>query len=181
MACALFTGNKLNLRYPEADERDVVRDASFMAAIWRLLRTKIRDRRSDSGTQMALMNAVYVGAGQPLERVLDARQVAPTDKRIPLAQTPLRGVACGFEAVATLGEFTSCLRFATHFTAPATDLNPATPWQLELYAEDLKAYAAASEAYRQRPEEPRESGTGISKCNGKFKRLRNTRCGMEAQ
>ena len=53
------------------------------------------------------------------------------------------GVACTFEQVATLGEFTSCLRYATHFTAMATDLNPATPWQIEVYAQDLTPYAAA--------------------------------------
>ena len=105
---------------------------------------------------MALLNAVYVCAGQPLERVLDGRQVAPADKRIPLAQTTLRGVACSIEPVATPGEFTSCLRYATHFTAMATDLNPATPSEIEVYAQVLKPYAAASEAYQQRAEGPRE-------------------------
>ena len=38
----------------------------------------------------------------------------------------------------------------------STDLNPATPWQIEVYAEELKANAAASEAYQQRAEGPRE-------------------------
>ena len=86
----------------------------------------------------------------------DDRQFAQADKRIPLAQTALRGVACNFDPVATLCECTSCLRYATHFTATATDLNPVMPWQLVVYAEDLKAYAAASEASRQRVEGPRE-------------------------
>ena len=88
----------------------MLKDASFISAIWRLLGTKRQDRRSDDVTQLALRNAVNVGAGHTLERVLDARQVAPADKRIPLAQTTLRGVTCTFEQVATLGEFTRCLR-----------------------------------------------------------------------
>ena len=90
MAYGIFTGSKINLRYTQAEERDVVGDAYFIAAICRLLRTKIRDWLRDEDAQMALMNAVYVSAGQPLEQVLDARQVAPMSKRIPLAQTPLR-------------------------------------------------------------------------------------------
>ena len=156
MGCSLFTGTKINLRYTQTEERDVVRDSYFIAAMWRLLGTKIRASRRDEGNQMALINAVYGPAGQPLERVLDARQVAPADKRIPLAQTTLRGAACSFEPVATQGECTSWVRYATHFTAMATDLNPTTTWQIEVYAEYLKAYAAGSEAYRQRAEGPRE-------------------------
>ena len=116
----------------------------------------MQDRRRDDATQLELPNAVNVGEGQPLERVLDAQQVAPADKRITLAQTTLRGVACTFERVATLGEFTRCLRYATHSTAKATDLNPATPSEIEVYAQVLKPYAAASEAYQQRAEGPRE-------------------------
>ena len=124
----------------------------FFAPICRLLGTKIRDRRRYDGTQMLLMNAVYVGAGQALERVLDARQGAPADKRVPLAQTTQRGEAGTFQPGATLGEFTSCLRYATILRAAATHLNSATPLQLEVYAEDVKAYAADGEAYRQRAE-----------------------------
>ena len=41
MACALFTSNKVNLRYAPIPERDVLRDAYFIAAIWRLLGAKI--------------------------------------------------------------------------------------------------------------------------------------------
>ena len=156
MACALFTGTKSNLSYIQADESDEMRNVYSIVAIRPLLEIEIRDWRRDDATQMALLNAVYVGAGQPLELVLDAHQVSPSDKRIPLAQTTLSGLECSFEQVATLGEFTSCLRYATHFTAMASDLNPAKPWQIEVYAEDLNAYAAASEAYQQRAEEPRE-------------------------
>ena len=110
MACALFTGTKSNLRYTQAEERDVVGDAYSIVAIWPLLETEIRDGRRDDATQMALLNAVYVGAGQLLYRVLDARHVAPAEKRVPLPQTTLRGIVCSFEPVARLGEFTSCLR-----------------------------------------------------------------------
>ena len=95
---------------------------------------------------------MYVGAGRPLEHVLDARQAEQAEQRIPLAQTTLRGEACDFQPVATLGAFTSYLGYATHFTATATDLKPAPRWQVEVYAADLKAYTAASEAYRQRAE-----------------------------
>ena len=35
--CAPFTGYKLNLRYTQMEERYLVRDASFIAAIWCLL------------------------------------------------------------------------------------------------------------------------------------------------
>ena len=147
MASSLFIGTKINLSYTQAEERDVVRYGYFFEAMCCLIGTKIRDYRRDEGNQMALLNAVYVCAGQPLGRVLDARHVALADKRIPLAQTTLRGVACSIEPVATPGEFTSCLRYATHLTAMATDLNPATLWQIEVYAEDLTPYAAAREAY----------------------------------
>ena len=115
MACSLFTGTKINLRYRQAEERDVVRDAYFISAIWRLPGTNIRDWRRDDGNQMALLNALYVGTGQPLERVLHARQIAPPDKGIPLVQTTLRGAACTFEPVAKLGEFTSF--YATQLTS----------------------------------------------------------------
>ena len=105
---------------------------------------------------MELMNAVYVGAGQPVERVLNARQLGHADKGIPLPQTTLRGAVCDFQPGATVGAFISWLRYATHFTPTAQDLNPATPWEIEVYGQDLKAYAAASEAYRQRAEGPRQ-------------------------
>ena len=85
MACSLLTGTKGNIPYAQFDERDVLRDASYISTIWRLFGMKIQDRRTDDATQLALRNAVNVGAGQPLVRVLDARQVAPADKRIPLA------------------------------------------------------------------------------------------------
>ena len=48
------------------------------------------------------MNSVFVVAGEPLESVLDFRQVAETAKRVPLAQTTLVGTAGSFEPVATL-------------------------------------------------------------------------------
>ena len=66
MACALLTGTKIELRYPQLRERDGHSDASFMAAIWALLAAKIVERRRPDTTQFALFNAVYVGAGQPL-------------------------------------------------------------------------------------------------------------------
>ena len=67
----------------------------------------------------------------------------------------MRGEQCTFEPEATLGAFTSCLRYATHFTATATDLNPAAPWQRELYAADLQHYAVASDVHRQSIEAPK--------------------------
>ena len=135
--------------------RDVLRDAYSVAAIWRLFGEKIVEERRSVETHLALLNAVYVGAGQPLEQILDNRQAEPAAQRVPLPQTTLRGEQCEFEPEATLGAFTSCLRYATHFTATATDLTPAAPWQLELYAADLQHYAAATDAHRQRVEAPR--------------------------
>ena len=40
-ACGLFTGTKVNLREGPAPERDVLRDAYFVTAIWRLLGEQI--------------------------------------------------------------------------------------------------------------------------------------------
>ena len=73
MACALFTSTKVHLRSATIPERDGLRDAYFIWAIWRLLGEKIVERRRSVETPLALLNAVYQGAGQPLERVLDAR------------------------------------------------------------------------------------------------------------
>ena len=100
------------------------------------------------------MNAVYVGTGRPLERILDDRQVVKAEQREPLPQTTVKGDECGFEPEATLAAFTSCLRYTTRFTQTATDLSPAAPCQIELYASDLRFYEAVSDAYRQRAAMP---------------------------
>ena len=89
------------------DFRDVVREANFISAICRLLGTEIPNRRRSEERQIALINAVYLGAGEPLESVLDARHVAANDKRVQLGQETLLGLACTFDTDATLGEFTS--------------------------------------------------------------------------
>ena len=44
MACALFTSNKVNLRNAQTPERDVLRDAYFIAAILRLLERRLSRR-----------------------------------------------------------------------------------------------------------------------------------------
>ena len=44
IASSLFTGTKVNLSHAQFEERDVLTDASFIVAIWRLLGTKIQDR-----------------------------------------------------------------------------------------------------------------------------------------
>ena len=98
LACSILTGNQVNLRYSQLEERDVVIDAYFIAAIWRVLGGEIRERRSRKERQLALMNAVYVGAGDPLESALDVRKVAAKDKRVSLAKETLLGVACTFRA-----------------------------------------------------------------------------------
>ena len=105
------------------------------------------------------MIAVYVGGGEPLESVLDMGQVAMIAKRVPLDQEYLDGMACSLEPVATLAEFTSCLRHASQVTPTATDMNTAAPFPLEIYADDLKSYAAVRELKWPRAEVPRESGT----------------------
>ena len=46
LVCAIFTGNQVNLRYWQMEERDVVRDAYFIATIRRLLAGETRGRRS---------------------------------------------------------------------------------------------------------------------------------------
>ena len=107
------------------------------------------------------MNALYVDAGAQLESVLDERQVEAKDKRVGLAQDTLLGVTCTFEAEATLGEFTSCLRHVTHFLPTATNLNPAAPWQLAVYAADLQLYEAAHERYGGRAELPKEQAEAV--------------------
>ena len=110
------------------------------------------------------MNSLYVGSSEPLESVLDVRQVATTAKRLPFAQPTLMGATCCFETVATLGEFVSCLRHSSHFTLTATELKVAIPWQLDVYAKDRQSYAAVSESYRQRAEVPRnEKSQSFSK------------------
>ena len=96
-----------------------------------------------------------MGAGQPLEQILDDRQTDPAAQCVTLPQTTLRGAQCDFEPEATLGAFRSCLRYATHFAARATDLTTAAPWQVELYAADLQHYAVASAVHTQRVEAPR--------------------------
>ena len=103
MACVFFTSNKVKLRNATIPERDVLRDAYFIAAIWRLLGSKIVEQRRSVESQLALLNAVYVGGGQPLERVLDARQTDTAAQRVSLPQTTLCGEECTFEPVATLG------------------------------------------------------------------------------
>ena len=91
MACALFTRTKFYLRHATIPERDVLRDASFSAAIWRLLGNTIVEEGPGVDTRLVVLNAVCVGAGQPLDRVLDARQTDPADQRVALPQTTLRG------------------------------------------------------------------------------------------
>ena len=182
VACSLFTGTNVELRYTQLPQRDVLRDAYLIVAIWRLLGVKILERRRPDRTQLALLNAVYVGPGQALEQVLDARPAEQAEQRIPLAQTTLRGEACDFRPVSTLGAFTSCLRYATHFTTTATDLNPATPCQVEVYAADLEDYTAASEAYRLRAEGPMEMmQVEFQPPHENLQRLGNTWCGLEAR
>ena len=107
MACALFTSNKVNLRNAPTPERDVLRDAYFIAEMWRQLGAKIVEKRRSEETHLVLLNAVCVGAGQPLERVLEARQTDPAAQRVALPQTTLRGEQCTFVPEATLGAFTS--------------------------------------------------------------------------
>ena len=70
---------KVNLHYRHKEERDQVRDGSFIAALWRLWGTPIRDKRRNKDGQIALMNAMYVGSGERLETVLHVRQVTATD------------------------------------------------------------------------------------------------------
>ena len=82
-------------------ERDVMIDAYFIAAIWRLLLAKIALRLKGPETQLALMNAVYLGAAQPREQILDAGQGAEGEKRRPLPQTTLGGEECDFQPEAS--------------------------------------------------------------------------------
>ena len=102
MACALFTGTKVNLRNEQTHERDVLRDAYIISAIWRLLGKKIVEKRTSVETHLVLLNAVYVGAGQPLKQILDDRQTDPAAQRVAMPQTTLRGEQCTFEPEATL-------------------------------------------------------------------------------
>ena len=102
---------KGNLRTPmPAPETDVIRDAYFVSAIWRLLGAKIVESRISQETKLAILNAVYVSAGQPPERILDALKGESTEQRIPLPQTTFQCDRCAFQPEPTLGAFTSSLR-----------------------------------------------------------------------
>ena len=72
-------------------------NAYFLASIWRLLGAKIALRLKSPETQLALLNAVYVDDPQPVEQILDARQGAEGEKRMPLPQTTQRGEECDFQ------------------------------------------------------------------------------------
>ena len=93
-----------------------------------------------------MLNAVYLGAVQPLQQILDDPLVGQAEKGRPLPQTTIRCEECAFQAVATLGAFTGCLRYTTRFTPTTTDVNPAAPWQVELYVADHQFFEAASSA-----------------------------------
>ena len=155
MACALFPSMKVHLRHAAIPARDVLRDAYFIAAIWRLLGEKIVEERLSVGKWFPLWNAVYLGAGQRLEQISVERRGDPAALRVAMPETNLRGDECTLEAEATLGAFTSFLRYSTRFTATATHLNPAAPWQVELYASDLQHYDSAIDAHQQRIQAPR--------------------------
>ena len=110
MACAIFTGIKVQLRNATFPERDALRDGEFVAVIGRLLGKKIGEEGRSVEQHLVLLNAVSVGAGQPLEQILDHRQADPAVRRVALPQTTLRGEQCEFQPVARLGAFTCWLR-----------------------------------------------------------------------
>ena len=58
MASSLFTRTKENLRQGQPTERDVLRDAYFVAAIWGLLGQQIVQREQSPESHLALGNAV---------------------------------------------------------------------------------------------------------------------------
>ena len=136
-------------------------------------------RRRDEGTQVALMNAVYVDAGQPLERVLEALLVAGANNRIALAQTTLRGVTCTGQPGTTIGALTSDLRYAPNFTArPQIRVILYQPvGGLWATAESLRGsqWWLATEIRRAWM----EGGTAIPAGNGKVERFRNAWSGVE--
>ena len=103
------------------------------------------------------------------------------DQRVPLRQTNLVGIPCGFEPNESGEEFSTCLPKPTRFSPAATQLNPATPWLLAVYAADLETYALVRQPKWQRAEGPRE------KVEPAFQNMMATskdsemRCGMEAR
>ena len=62
MACALFTNTKVNLRNAPIHKRDVLRNAYFIAAMWRLLGANIVEKRRSVERRLVLLNAVYLDA-----------------------------------------------------------------------------------------------------------------------
>ena len=154
MESTLFTETKVNLHQGPILERDVLRDAYFIAAIWRWLGEQIVQRRRSPESQLALLNAVYVGADQPVERILDDRQVAKDEQREPLPQTTIRGDESDFEPEASLAAFTRCLRYTMRIMPTANDLNPAAPSQIELYATDLRFCDGVTDGFRQKTAMP---------------------------
>ena len=109
IGCRLFIWNKATRRW----KNEIRRDASLIGAIWRLLGMEIRKWRRCENRHLVLMNAVYVGAGTPLDVILDARLVAGIEV-VALAQRNFVGVAGAFEPVVS-EEFSSCLCNTTRF------------------------------------------------------------------
>ena len=82
-------------------------------------------RRRSPESQLALWNAVSVGAVRQLERILDELQVEKAEQREPLPQTIFSGVECDFEPEATLAAFTTV--YATLPDSPRQQLISIQP------------------------------------------------------
>ena len=65
-ACGLFTGTKVNLLQGPIPQRDVLRDAYFIASVSRLLGEQIEQCRRRAESQLVVWNALDLGAGRPL-------------------------------------------------------------------------------------------------------------------
>ena len=81
-----FMRNKFNLRYAQREERDMRRDAHFIAAIWRRMGTEIQNQIKSAKCKIALMNGMYRGAGPPFAGVFEVRQAEMALSRVPLGK-----------------------------------------------------------------------------------------------
>ena len=90
-------------------ERDMLRDAKVIEAMWRLLGPKIVEHQRDLDIQFAHWNVVYLGAGQSLHQIMDDPVVAQLQSTVTPSQPILQGERCHFPPEATLEGFPSCL------------------------------------------------------------------------
>ena len=101
---------QVHIRNATIPVSDVLRDGYCIAAIWPLLGEKIIEDRWIVEPNLALLNAVSVGACQPHAEIFNARQAELAAQCVALPQTTVRDEHYEFEPDDMLGALRSCLR-----------------------------------------------------------------------